>query len=136
MNILDKIYEAGIVGAGGAGFPTHVKFNCNVDYFIINAAECEPLLNTDKYLITIKSKEMIKAIEEVGKIVGAKHLVIAIKEKYAKEIQILREFIKELNSSVEIFYLKNYYPAGDEQMIVYEVTGKSIPEAGIPLDVG
>ena len=136
MNILDKIYEAGIVGAGGAGFPTHVKFNCNVDYFIINAAECEPLLNTDKYLITIKSKEMIKAIEEVGKIVGAKHLVIAIKEKYAKEIQILREFIKELNSSVEIFYLKNYYPAGDEQMIVHEVTGKSIPEAGIPLDVG
>ncbi|MGO1651144.1 4Fe-4S dicluster domain-containing protein [Senegalia sp. (in: firmicutes)] len=136
MDLLQKAYEAGVVGAGGAGFPTHIKLNAKVEYFIINAAECEPLLNTDKYLLSIKSEEMIKGIEEIGKTLEAKHLVIAIKEKYHKEIKILKDMIKKLDSKVELFYLKNYYPAGDEQMTVYEVTGRSIPEAGIPLDVG
>ncbi|MBS4537852.1 SLBB domain-containing protein [Clostridium sp. D2Q-11] len=136
MDLLQKIYEAGVVGAGGAGFPTHIKLNCQVEYFIINAAECEPLLNTDKYLMATKSEEMIKAIEEVSKHIGAKHLIIAIKKKYNKEIGILKDAIERLNSKVQLFYLDNYYPAGDEQMMVYEVTGRSIPEAGIPLDVG
>lgn len=136
MGLLEKIYEAGVVGAGGAGFPAHIKLNCKVEYFIVNAAECEPLLNTDKYIISTKAEEMIKAIEEVGKVVEAKHLVIAIKEKYVKEIKLLQDSIKRLNSDIKLFYLKNYYPAGDEQMMVYEVTGRSIPEAGIPLDVG
>ena len=136
MDLLQKIYEAGVVGAGGAGFPTHVKLNTKVEYFIINAAECEPLLNTDKYLISIKSEEMIKGMEEIGEILEAKHFVIAIKEKYTKEIKILKDMIRKLDSKVELFYLKNFYPAGDEQVTVYEVTGRSVPEAGIPLDVG
>ncbi len=136
MDLLQKIYEAGVVGAGGAGFPTHVKLNTKVEYFIINAAECEPLLNTDKYLISIKSEEMIKGMEKIGESLEAKHLVIAIKEKYTKEIKILKDRISQLDSKVKLFYLKNFYPAGDEQVTVYEVTGRSIPEAGIPLDVG
>lgn len=136
MDLLQKIYEAGVIGAGGAGFPTHVKLKCKVDYFIINAAECEPLLNTDKYLMVEKGQEIVKAIEEVGRLVGAKETFIAIKEKNAREIRHLRDVIKELNAKVSIFILEDYYPAGDEQMMVYEVTGRSIPEAGIPLDVG
>lgn len=136
MDLLQKTYEAGVVGAGGAGFPTHIKLNANVEYFIINAAECEPLLNTDKYLMSIKAEEMIKGMEHIGELLGAKHLTIAIKQKNSKEISILKETIKKLDSKVELFYLKNFYPAGDEQMTVYEVTGRSIPEAGIPLDVG
>lgn len=136
MDLLQKTYEAGVVGAGGAGFPTHIKLNTNVEYFIINAAECEPLLNTDKYLMSIKAEEMIKGMEHIGELLGAKHLTIAIKQKYSKEISILKETIKKLNSKAQLFYLKNFYPAGDEQMTVYEVTGRSIPEAGIPLDVG
>lgn len=136
MDLLQKTYEAGVVGAGGAGFPTHIKLNANVEYFIINAAECEPLLNTDKYLMSIKAEEMIKGMEHIGELLGAKYLTIAIKQKNSKEISILKETIKKLDSKVELFYLKNFYPAGDEQMTVYEVTGRSIPEAGIPLDVG
>lgn len=136
MDLLQKIYEAGVVGAGGAGFPTHIKLNCKVEYFIINAAECEPLLNTDKYLMATKSIEMLTAIEEVGKLIEAEHIIIAIKKKYTKEINILKDSIEKLNSKAELFYLNNYYPAGDEQMMVYEVTGRSIPEAGIPLDIG
>lgn len=136
MDLLDKIYEAGVVGAGGAGFPSHIKFNCKVDYLIVNAAECEPLLNTDKYLMTTKPKEMLKAMDIVGKSIEAKNLVIAIKEKYQKEIQLLKHEIEKLKLDIQLFHLKNYYPAGDEQMMVYEVTGRSVPEAGIPLDVG
>ncbi|WP_026894208.1 4Fe-4S dicluster domain-containing protein [Clostridiisalibacter paucivorans] len=136
MDLLQKIYEAGVVGAGGAGFPTHVKLDCKVEYLIINAAECEPLLNTDKYIMMNRGEEIIKTVEEVGEFVEAKHLIIALKEKYTEEINSLKDIIKRLNSNVELFYLGNYYPAGDEQMMVYEVTGRSIPEAGIPLDVG
>lgn len=136
MDLLQKIYEAGVVGAGGAGFPTHVKLNAHVDYLIINGAECEPLLKTDKYLIMTNGEKIIKAVEEVGGLVGAKHRIIAIKEKNVKEINHLKEVIKRLDSEVELFYLGNYYPAGDEQFMVYEVTERSIPEAGIPLDVG
>lgn len=136
MDLLQKVYEAGVVGAGGAGFPTHIKLNAKVEYFILNAAECEPLLNTDKYLISIKSEEIIKGMAQIGQILEVKHLIIAIKEKYIKEIKILKEKISQLESKVKIVYLKNFYPAGDEQVTVYEVTGRSVPEAGIPLDVG
>ncbi|PKM51483.1 MAG: proton-conducting membrane transporter [Firmicutes bacterium HGW-Firmicutes-7] len=136
MDLLQKIYEAGVVGAGGAGFPTHIKLNCKVEYFIINAAECEPLLNTDKYIMMNKGREIISTVVEIGKLVGAKKLIIAIKGKNIKEINHLKELNEILGSKISLFIMGDYYPAGDEQMMVYEITGKSIPEAGIPLDVG
>ena len=136
MELLDKIYNAGVVGAGGAGFPTHIKLNCKVEYFIINAVECEPLMHTDKYIMLNNGEEIIKAVEEIGKLVGAQHLIIAIKEKNTKEIKHLKAIIEALDSKVTLFTMGDYYPAGDEQMMVYEITGKPIPEAGIPLDVG
>ncbi|PKM66508.1 MAG: proton-conducting membrane transporter [Firmicutes bacterium HGW-Firmicutes-2] len=136
MDLLQKIYEAGVVGAGGAGFPTHIKLNCEVEYFIINAVECEPLMHTDKHIIMNKGKEIILAVEEIGKLVGANQCIIAIKEKNTKEIKHLKEIIEALSSKITLFTMGDYYPAGDEQMMVYEITGKPIPEAGIPLDVG
>lgn len=135
MDLLEQIYKAGVVGAGGAGFPSHIKLNCDVEYFIVNAAECEPLLQVDKLLMRKWADKIVKGIEEIGKMVKAKYIVIAIKEKYKDEIKSLRYAIEKVNSNIKLFYLKNYYPAGDEQMIVYEVTGRSIPEGGIPLDV-
>jgi len=136
MDLLEKIYNAGVVGAGGAGFPTHIKLNCEVEYFIVNAVECEPLMHTDKYIIMNKGEEIILAVEEIGKLVGAKKLIIAIKEKNTKEIKHLNAIIEAHGSKITLFTMGDYYPAGDEQMMVYEITGKSIPEAGIPLDVG
>lgn len=136
MDLLQKIYDAGVVGAGGAGFPTHIKLNCKVEYFIINVVECEPLMHTDKYIMMNKGKEIIFAVEEIGKLVGADKLIIAIKEKNTKEIKHLKGIIEAQGSNITLFTMGDYYPAGDEQMMVYEITGKSIPEAGIPLDVG
>ena len=66
MNILDRIYEAGVVGCGGAGFPTHVKLNTEVEYFIVNAAECEPLLRTDRYTMMHRAGDIIEAVDAIG----------------------------------------------------------------------
>jgi Na+-translocating ferredoxin:NAD+ oxidoreductase RnfC subunit len=137
MDIVQKIREAGIVGAGGAGFPTHIKFSVDkVDYLLVNGAECEPLLQIDKYLMREKSSEIIKVLEQLGDRIQAKEIHIALKGKYKSEITELEKAIKDLNSRVEIFKMGTYYPAGDEQQIVFEVTGRTVPEAGIPLDVG
>ncbi|AKN30416.1 NADH dehydrogenase [Clostridium carboxidivorans P7] len=136
MDLLEKIQQAGIIGAGGAGFPTHIKLNCKVEYFIVNGLECEPLLQSDKYMMRNKSDEIVQAVEEIGKAIGAKHLVIGLKEEYRDEIQALKNSIEKFNSKIKLHLSRAFYPAGDEQVLVYEVTGRTIPPAGIPLNVG
>ena len=136
MELLEQIKEAGIVGCGGAGFPTHAKLNCKVEYLIVNAAECEPLLRTDRYLMKHRPTDLIRAVESVGKLTEAKHMVIGLKTTYREEIASLTAAIRELKSPVTLFELNNYYPAGDEQMLVCDVTGRTVPPAGIPLNVG
>ncbi|WP_298842274.1 4Fe-4S dicluster domain-containing protein [Clostridium sp.] len=136
MELLDQIYKAGVVGAGGAGFPTHIKLKCNVEYLLVNAAECEPLIQTDKYIMRHNAEKIIKALTLMAPLVGADKVIIAIKGKYEREIDVLQKAIQKLDSKVELFYLKSVYPAGDEQVIVYEVTGRVIPPGGIPLNVG
>ncbi|MBU3214312.1 SLBB domain-containing protein [Clostridium estertheticum] len=136
MELLDQIYKAGVVGAGGAGFPTHIKLKCSVEYLLVNAAECEPLIQTDKYIMRHNAEEIIKALSLMAQLVGADKVIIAIKGKYEREIDTFQKAIKKLDSKVELFYLKSVYPAGDEQVIVYEVTGRVIPPGGIPLNVG
>ena len=135
MNFLDAIYNAGVVGAGGAGFPTHMKMTKEVGTFIVNGAECEPLLEVDKFLMREKSYELIKGMEIIAENLKSKRIVIGLKKKYKKEIEILSETISKLNSSVELYLMENFYPAGDEQIMVKDITGKSIPAGGIPLDV-
>lgn len=136
MNLLDQIKAAGIVGCGGAGFPTHAKLNCHVEYLIVNAAECEPLLRTDRYCMKNRAKDIIRAVEAVGELVQASYLYIGLKETYRDEIISLQSAINELNSIVRLYPLRNYYPAGDEQLLVCDVTGRTVPPGGIPLNVG
>ncbi len=135
MDLIQKIFDAGVVGAGGAGFPTHKKLSNKVEYLIVNGAECEPLLETDKYMMRNKSLEIIKAMEIVGKKIGAKKLFLGLKRKYITEIAKLEAEIKK-KSKIKLFFLDDFYPAGDEQVLVYEVTKRAIPAGGIPLDVG
>lgn len=137
MNLVKKIYQAGVVGAGGAGFPTHVKYDCEAEYLIINGAECEPLLQTDKFLIREFAAEILKAVILIAEDIGAQKIVFATKKKYTKEIACLKKIIAEKNyQQIELFLMDSYYPAGDEQILVYEVTGRIVPEGGIPLQVG
>lgn len=136
MNFIETVKEAGIVGAGGAGFPTHIKLNTKAEYFIVNAAECEPLIETDKYLCRTFADELVKGVMLIAKHLEAKKAVIALKGKYKPEIAAIKEAIAKNNADVEIFELRTFYPAGDEQIIVQQVTGKSVPERGIPIEVG
>lgn len=135
MDLIQSIREAGIVGAGGAGFPTHVKLASKAEYVILNGAECEPLLRVDQQLIVEFAEEIIEGLEEIVKLVEAKKAYIGIKAKHKEEVHILKEKLKG-NSIVELFELEDFYPAGDEQALVNEVTKRVVPEAGIPLKVG
>ena len=136
MNLIEMVKAAGVVGAGGAGFPTHVKLNTKVEYFIVNAAECEPLIETDKYLCRTFADRIVKTIPVIAESLGASRKVIALKGAYEKEIAALREAIKNSDSDVEIFEMGYFYPAGDEQTLIQQVTGRCVPERGLPSDVG
>lgn len=136
MSLMETVKAAGVVGAGGAGFPTHVKLNTRVEYFIVNAAECEPLIETDKYLCRTWADRIIRTIPVIGDALGASRRVIALKAKYEREIAALEEAVKKNDSDVEIFRLGYFYPAGDEQTLIQQVTGRSVPERGLPSDVG
>ncbi len=136
ISLTDIVKEAGIVGAGGAGFPTHVKLGAQVECFIVNAAECEPLIEVDKYLCRTFPERIVKTISIIAGELGAGRKVIALKGKYKAEIKALEMAIRSLGSDVEIFELDYFYPAGDEQTIIHQVTNVSIPERGLPSDVG
>lgn len=138
MSLLDMVKDAGVIGAGGAGFPTHAKLASKAEYILLNGAECEPLIRVDQQIMEIFPDEIIKGFEEAGRLVGAKKAFIGIKVKHKKVIAVLRERIKalELDNYVEVKELKDIYPAGDEQVLVYELTGRVVPEMGIPIQVG
>lgn len=136
MELVEAIERAGVVGAGGAGFPTHVKLKAKAEYFLINAAECEPLIETDKYLCRTYPDRIVSTVVKIAEHLGAKHAVIALKKKYKTEIEALKKAIQNQQADVELFTMDTFYPAGDEQIIVHEVTGRVVPERGLPLDVG
>lgn len=138
MDLLEMIKDAGVIGAGGAGFPTYAKLNSKSEYILMNGAECEPLLRVDQQLMEIFPDEIIKGFEAAGRLVGANKAIIGIKGKHKKVISILNERIKALGyeNFVQVKELPDIYPAGDEQVLVYELTGRIVPEAGIPIQVG
>lgn len=135
MSLVDQIRAAGVVGCGGAGFPTHVKIDTQVDLVLVNGAECEPLLNTDQRVMEHYAAEMIEGLRLVMDHVGARKGYIAVKEHYRHAMETLHGQLGG-SARIEIAPLGNYYPAGDEQILLTDITGKIVPEGGIPLDVG
>ena len=138
MNLLDIVREAGVIGAGGAGFPTHVKLASKSEYILLNGAECEPLLRVDQQLMEFFPNEVIKGFEAAGKFISASKAIIGIKGKHKEVISILRKRIDALQVAdfIEVKELPDIYPVGDEQVLVYELTGRVVPEMGIPIQVG
>lgn len=136
MDLLKQIKDAGIIGCGGAGFPTYAKLDCQVEFLLINAAECEPLLRTDRYLMRHRPKDLLRAVEAAGNLTGAQRMLIGLKKTYTEEIRSLEEAIRQTDSPVRLHRLSNYYPAGDEQALVCDITGRTVPPGGIPLNVG
>lgn len=136
MSIIDQIFQAGVVGCGGAGFPTHVKYKGQIEQLIINGAECEPLLRTDRYLMRTCAHEIVETVAALKSELGIEKCTIGLKAAYSEEIKALRGAIEETGAPVGLHLMESFYPAGDEQTLVYEVTGRVVPPAGIPMDVG
>jgi Na+-translocating ferredoxin:NAD+ oxidoreductase RnfC subunit len=130
---LEDVFEAGVVGAGGAGFPTHVKLAGKADTVVINAAECEPLLHKDKEVLRAYVDDVLEGLAVGMRLVGAARGVVGIKEKYRDVIDLLRP---KLARNMDVAPLRDAYPAGDELILVYDVLGRVIPPGGIPLAVG
>ncbi len=128
----DRLEELGIVGAGGGGFPTAVKFKTRVSLFIVNAAECEPLLHKDKELLHHHLEPFLRGLQMAMEIVGARQAAIGIKEKYHEIIAALERVVPP---GVRVVPLPDVYPAGDEFILVHLVTGRVIPPGGLPKDV-
>lgn len=134
-NPLAMIEEAGIVGAGGAGFPTHVKLASSIKggYLIANAAECEPLLAHNIKLIEEETDLLIEGLKIMQSITEAAEVYIAIKEKYQTAVSCLENALKN-ESNIHVKFLSDMYPAGDERVIVRELTGVSLEPGQLPIE--
>lgn len=129
------IKENGIVGAGGAGFPTYMKIDERADTIIMNCAECEPLLRLHRQLLKVHAREIVSTFAMIADVVGAEEAIIGIKEEYRSTIEALRSCISEF-PKVRIQLLPGAYPMGDEVVLIYEATGRVISPGGLPIEAG
>lgn len=134
MNLADQVKQAGVVGAGGGGFPAHVKLAAKANTVIANGAECEPLLHKDAVVMEQHAAQLVKGMQLAMAATGAKEGVIGIKGKKKKAVETVTAACS--GTDVRVQLLGDYYPAGDEYDLVYNVTGKLIPPGGIPIAVG
>jgi Na+-translocating ferredoxin:NAD+ oxidoreductase RnfC subunit len=123
------------VGAGGAGFPSHLKLQTNADVVIANGAECEPLLHSDQYIMLHQPHYLINGLRAVIAVTGAKQAYIALKAHYHQAISALKPHLERI-PQLKLHLLEDFYPAGDEHTLVHEVTGRLVPEGGIPPQAG
>ncbi|MBQ2803751.1 MAG: SLBB domain-containing protein, partial [Lachnospiraceae bacterium] len=134
--ILSKILrENGIVGAGGAGFPTYGKLSDKADTILMNCAECEPLLKLHRQLLQVHAREILKAFALIADTVGAKEAIIGIKEEYRSTIEALEEYLPEF-PIVRVHKLPGAYPMGDEVVLIYETTKRVVRPGGLPIECG
>jgi len=136
--LLEIIKEAGIVGLGGATFPTHIKLSPpkekRINTLIINGAECEPYLTTDHRVMLEFPDQIIKGIKLIMRITGVKRTFIGIENNKKDAIQILEK--KNNNSDIKIIPLKTKYPQGAEKILIKSIIKKEVPSGGLPMDIG
>lgn len=141
--IIDKVKECGIVGMGGATFPTHVKLMVpegkKAEYVIINAAECEPYLTCDYRLLLEKTQEFLMGVKILMKAVNTSKGIIGIEQNKMKAIELLDKTInehKDLYAGIEVQPLKTKYPQGGEKQIIKAITDREVPSGKLPIETG
>lgn len=142
-DLLKAVRESGIVGLGGAGFPTHVKLNIpegkKIDTLIINAAECEPYITVDYREALDNSWDVLSGVYTLAEILKIENVVIAVEDNKPEAIKILRAIQRKSDTDkrlTTIMKLKSKYPQGAEKMMVLSATGRKVPLGGLPADVG
>ena len=134
MSLVEKIRNAGVVGAGGAGFPAHIKAASRVDIVIANGAECEPLIHKDYELMVHHADRVVHGLGLLMESTGAQQGIIGVKKKNEKAVETFEVATK--GTPIKLYLLGDFYPSGDEYILVYEATKRLIPPQGIPLNVG
>lgn len=134
MSLEKQLRECGVVGAGGAGFPAYVKAASRVEFVIANGAECEPLLHKDFELMKRFAAEIVEGMALMMEATGARRGKFGIKEKNKEAVEAVQPHLDRI--SADLVLLGDFYPSGDEYELVYSATGRLIPPAGIPLQVG
>lgn len=135
----EKIRNAGIVGMGGAAFPTHVKLSPPVekpiDIAIINGSECEPYLTADHKMMLESPSEMIEGLKIIMKVLGVSKGVVGIEENKPDAVSAVTDALSG-EEGIEVVTLAVKYPQGAEKMLIKAVTGREVPSGGLPMDVG
>ena len=131
----DIIQQNGVVGAGGAGFPTYMKLTDKADTILMNCAECEPLLKLHRQLLEKHAYEIMKTFHMIQETVGAAEAIIGIKKSYVQTIQALNQHIEEF-PGMRLHLLDEVYPMGDEVVLIYEATGRVVRPGGLPIEQG
>jgi Na+-translocating ferredoxin:NAD+ oxidoreductase RnfC subunit len=129
MALRDDVRRAGVLGAGGAAFPAHVKYARPADVLIINGVECEPLSRKDEVVLETRAADVVTAAAALREELGARDVVLAVKADRAR-------VLAPLYGGLRLHPLADCYPQGDEMVLTYDVTGRRVPAAGIPPDVG
>lgn len=134
--IIARIKEAGIVGMGGAAFPTHIKLNPpkdkKIETLIINGAECEPYITCDYRIMLEYTEKLAAGINLIAKALGVKRIIIGIEDNKP----LAAETFKKLKTDITVAVLKSKYPQGAEKQLIYAITGKKVPLGGLPMDIG
>jgi len=140
--LLDRVKNAGIVGIGGAGFPTHVKLSpppaAKVDTLILNGAECEPYLTADHRLMLEQPEKVVEGAKIILRILGIKECQIAIEANKPDAIETMKTACAKASNgfNVVVSPLKVKYPQGSEKQLIQSITGRKVPGFGLPFDVG
>ena len=137
--LVEIVKNAGIVGQGGATFPTHVKISSGlgkVDYVIINAAECEPYITGDHRTMLERPEEIIGGAKFLAKMFGVDKVVIGVEDNKRNGIDAMNKVIAEQKAPVVVEPLRCRYPQGGEKQLCQAITGRQVPPGGLPADIG
>ena len=137
-DLIEAIKKSGIVGLGGAGFPTYVKFNVEpsrIEELVINGAECEPYITSDSITMVERAEDIATAIAAMEKYLGIKKVILGIEKNKAKAIATMRK-LEAKDPCIKVCVLDDKYPQGGEKVLIYHTTGKTVPAGKLPIDVG
>lgn len=135
-----RLAEAGLVGLGGAGFPTADKLHDGHRLLVLNGAECEPVVASDEALLRERAAEVLAGGRLIARLVGATRIVLAMEQRMASAVPAVRAAIattaEDGDPTVELALLPDRYPAGGERQLVQALTGEAVPDGGLPRDLG
>ncbi len=138
--LVELVLKAGIIGMGGAGFPTHVKLSPpaekKIETLILNGAECEPYLTADHRLMLEQAARIWEGVGLLRKILGAARVRVAVEDNKPDALAALAQVMQGAAGDVELVTLKTAYPQGAEKQLIYSCTGREVPSGGLPMDVG